>query len=244
MRNFVKQFLAQSKYPNSKLIITNNVAKYHRSGGPIRTIDSNKITPSLIYLHNPWQYLKTRLQFYRLFLQWDKNFKEKEFIRGTKMAVCVMTDLIRNKNAIDLGLYTTSIGLKQIGRDMTLSRNDPRLPLINFREEDIKRAVPLKATLAKRRLGKHCLVDMIFVAMRNVKDFDDPVEAKEYQNFLNKYDNFYKIVHDFNLAPHRIAFAEIFMRLHRDYALMPLEDWSVSFYKVTSFDVLNYRPSK
>ncbi|KAL5279825.1 hypothetical protein ACFFRR_004062 [Megaselia abdita] len=242
MRNFVKQFLATSKYPNSKLLFTKNVAKYHRSGP--RVFDANKVTPNLIYLHNPWQYMKTKLQFYRLYFQWDKNFREKEFIRGSKMAVCLMTDLIRNQNALDLSIYTTSIGLKQIGRDMSLSRNDPRLPLIKFREEDIKRAVPLKATFTTKRMGKHCLVDMIFVAMRNVKDFENPMEAKEYNSHLNKYDNVYRIVHDYNLAPHRIAFAEIFMRLYRDYSLLPLEDWSISFYKVTSFDILNYRPPK
>lgn len=242
MRNFVKQFLATSKYPNSKLLIAKNVARYHRSGPQVSYI--NKVTPNLIYLHNPWQYMKTKLQLSRIYLQWDKNFKEKEFIRGSKMAVCVMTDLIRNQNALDLNIYTTSIGLKQIGRDMALSKNDPRLPLIKFREEDIKRAVPLKATLTKKMMGKHCIVDMIFVAMRNVKDFEDPSEAKSYQSHLSKYDNIYRIVHDYNLAPHRVAFAEIFMRFYRNYSLRPLEDWSVAFYKVTSFDILNYRPSK
>lgn len=242
MRKFAKQFLFGPKYPNSKLLITTNAAEYHRSGP--RVSGSNKITPNLVYLHNPWQYVKTKLQLCRIYLQWDKNFKEKEFIRGSKLAVCVMTDLIRNQNTLDLNKYTTSIGLKQIGRDMTLSRNDPRLPLIKFREEDIKRAVPLRATLSKRRMGKHCLVDMIFVAMRNVKDFDDTLEANAYQGHLNKYDNIYRIVHDYNLAPHRIAFAEIFMRLYRNYSQMPLDDWSVAFYKVTSFDILNYRPSK
>lgn len=241
MRNLLKQFLATSRYPNSKLIITKNVANYHRPGP--RVFDANRITPNLIYLHNPWQYMKTKLQLYRLNFQWDRNFKEKEFIRGSKMAVCLMTDLIRNQNSFDLSLYTTPIGLKQIGRDMALSRNDPRLPLIKFREEDIKRAVPLKATLTRRRMGKHCLVDMIFVAMRNVKDFDDPLELKVYQGHLSKYDSVYRIVHDYNLAPHRIAFAEIFMRLYRDYSSIPLNDWSISFYKVTSFDILNYRPS-
>lgn len=46
--------------------------------------EKRKIIPRLVYLHNPWRYLLTKLKLYKFRLFWDREFNESEFIRGSK----------------------------------------------------------------------------------------------------------------------------------------------------------------
>lgn len=95
---------------------------------------------------------------------------------------------------------------------------------------------------------------MIFVGLRNTKDFDTAEEAVEVNSILQKLDNDLKMSYEVLAVPHRIVFAEIFMRFRRDYTenlvakeqRFDIEDpnWSVSFYKIITFDVLNYDPKQ
>lgn len=93
---------------------------------------------------------------------------------------------------------------------------------------------------------------MLFVALRNTKDFDTIEEIVEVQRILRSLDSDQGIWQEVSVVPHRIVFAEIFMRFRRDcttnghdYPQSQLaigKDWSVGFYKILSFDVLNYNP--
>lgn len=96
---------------------------------------------------------------------------------------------------------------------------------------------------------------MLFVGLRNTKDFDSAQEAVEINDILRKLDTDYQTPYEMLSVPHRIVFAEIFIRFRRDYSESPAElahrreiddenrDWSVCFYKILSFDVLNYNPN-
>lgn len=46
--------------------------------------EKRKIIPKLVYLHNPWRYLLTKLKLFKFRLLWDREFVESEFIRGSK----------------------------------------------------------------------------------------------------------------------------------------------------------------
>ena len=100
---------------------------------------------------------------------------------------------------------------------------------------------------------------MLFVGLRNTKDFDSPDEAVEINEILRKLDADLKTPFEVMAVPHRIVFAEIFIRFRRDYTQAKAQDnisaartnqmendkdWSVSFYKILTFDVLNYDPKQ
>lgn len=88
---------------------------------------------------------------------------------------------------------------------------------------------------------------MIFVGLRNTKDFDNAEETVEVNGILQKLDNDLKTSYEVLAMPHRIIFAEIFIRFRRDYTKsLSFEEpnWSVCFYKIITFDVLNYDPKQ
>ncbi|EDW05172.1 GH22570 [Drosophila grimshawi] len=239
-----------------------------------------KIIPKLVYLHNPWKYLVTKFNMWRLKWLWDYGFCETEFVEGSKQAAIVMTDIIRQQGAEQLSELTTPVGFQQITRDMLLSRNDTRLQLVRFEKEHIRRAIPMKVATRKNFGRKYAFIDMLFVGLRNTKDFDSPAELAEINDLLRRMDIELKTPHEIISVPHRIVFAEIFIRFRRDYTaewrrkqdsslkqndahsleqtessssaedllmgriLSRLNDpgWSVSFYKILTFDVLNFDP--
>uniref|UniRef100_A0A1A9VHC7 Uncharacterized protein n=1 Tax=Glossina austeni TaxID=7395 RepID=A0A1A9VHC7_GLOAU len=214
--------------------------------------EKRKIIPKLVYLHNPWKYFITKLNLLKLQLFWDRDFVESEFIRGSKQAAVVLTNIIRNQNTTQVGRFTTPIGFQQITRDMILSRNDTRLKLVRFDPEHLRRAIPMKVATRHNYGRKFCFIDMLFVGLRNTKDFDNPEEVVEVNDVLRKIDTEFRTPSEVLAVPHRILFAEIFIRFRRDYTQNPRgpfdngqdNDWSVSFYKILTFDILNYDPKQ
>ncbi|XP_011195696.2 uncharacterized protein LOC105220861 [Zeugodacus cucurbitae] len=215
-----------------------------------RKNEQRKTIPKLVYLHNPWKYFVTKCNLWRVRLIWDRSFNEKDFIRGSKQAAIVITDIIRTQNTGKISQFTTPVGFQQITRDMLLSRNDSRLKLVKFGTEHIRKAIPMKVATRKNFGRRYCFIDMLFVGMRNTKDFDSPEELVEINDVLRKLDQDLRTPIEVTSVPHRIVFAEIFMRFRRDYTRQTDNesnnvrdrDWSVSFYKILTFDVLNYDP--
>ncbi|KAI8037441.1 uncharacterized protein LOC128255351 [Drosophila gunungcola] len=270
-----------------------------------------KIIPKLVYLHNPWKYLVTKFNLWKLKWLWDRDFSEPDFLEGAKQAAIVMTDIIRQQSADKISEYTTPVGFQQITRDMLLSRNDTRLQLVRFEREHLRRAIPMKVATRQNFGRKYAFIDMLFVGLRNTKDFDTASEVVEVSEIIRRMDNELKTPPEVVAVPHRIVFAEIFIRFRRDYtadarrvvkangpqahnfpfnsqfnapttpttmantkppqehfiqsALDPMRSpqnpsmtalppntrilprmddvgWSVSFYKILTFDVLNYDP--
>ncbi|XP_016996512.2 uncharacterized protein [Drosophila takahashii] len=268
-----------------------------------------KTIPKLVYLHNPWKYLVTKFNLWKLKWLWDRDFSEPDFLEGAKQAAIVMTDIIRQQSAERISEFTTPVGFQQITRDMLLSRNDTRLQLVRFEREHLRRAIPMKVATRQNFGRKYAFIDMLFVGLRNTKDFDTATEVVEVSEIIRRMDNELKTPPEVVAVPHRIVFAEIFIRFRRDYtadtrrgpaqnfpfnsqfnaptatpppvanakplqqsfiqsALDPLRSqaqnsnqataslpltgrivprmddvgWSVSFYKILTFDVLNYDP--
>ncbi|EDW92287.1 uncharacterized protein LOC6531788 [Drosophila yakuba] len=267
--------------------------------------ERRKIIPKLVYLHNPWKYLVTKFNLWKLKWLWDRDFSEPDFLEGAKQAAIVMTDIIRHQSADKISEYTTPVGFQQITRDMLLSRNDTRLQLVRFEREHLRRAIPMKVATRQNFGRKYAFIDMLFVGLRNTKDFDTATEVVEVSEIIRRMDNELKTPPEVVSVPHRIVFAEIFIRFRRDYtadarkgvnlnryppafsahttpepigsakplqtpfiqsALDPMKSaqtpstsaalpqagrilhrmddvgWSVSFYKILTFDVLNYDP--
>lgn len=214
---------------------------------------------------------------------WDYSFSEAEFVEGSKQAAIVMTDIIRQQSSEKIGEYTTPVGFQQITRDMLLSRNDSRLQLVRFEKEHLRRAIPMKVATRQNYGRKYAFIDMLFVGLRNTKDFDSPTELVEINEVLRRMDAELKTPNEIISVPHRIVFAEIFVRFRRDYTAewrrieeaarnppdskrhylnsedphsdrssnLSLENvmsrindpgWSISFYKILTFDVLNFDP--
>ncbi|XP_001360391.4 uncharacterized protein [Drosophila pseudoobscura] len=268
-----------------------------------------KAIPRLVYLHNPWKYLLTKFNLWQLRWLWDPEFNESEFIEGSKQAAVVVTDIIRQQSPEKMSTYTTPVGFQQISRDMLLSRNDNRLQLIRFQREHLRRAIPMKVARRQSFGRRYAFIDVLFVGLRNTKDFDSASEVVEVNELVRRMDRELRTPRDVVSVPHRIVFAEIFIRFRRDYtedarrnfetkdhmaqsgypfthqlsapvtpqaalskSLVPPPppdalarstqnpataqltptgrivprsgdtDWSVSFYKILTFDVLNYDP--
>ncbi|KAH8386342.1 hypothetical protein KR200_001158, partial [Drosophila serrata] len=263
--------------------------------------ERRKTIPKLVYLHNPWKYLVTKLNLWKLKWLWDREFRESEFVDGAKQAAVVLTDIIRLQQADRISDFTTPVGFQQITRDMLLSRNDTRLQLVRFQREHLRRAIPMKVATRQNFGRKYAFIDMLFVGLRNTKDFDTATEVVEVNDIIRRMDNELRTPSHVVAVPHRIVFAEIFIRFRRDYtaearreilankaqaqaqaqniphnlpgAQSPAENflksafdpmdsakmqpgflsgrvapgmddvgWSVSFYKILTFDVLNYDP--
>ncbi|XP_017018801.1 uncharacterized protein [Drosophila kikkawai] len=271
--------------------------------------ERRKTIPKLVYLHNPWKYLLTKLNLWKLKWLWDREFRETEFVEGAKQAAVVLTDIIRLQQADRISDFTTPVGFQQITRDMLLSRNDTRLQLVRFQREHLRRAIPMKVATRQNFGRKYAFIDMLFVGLRNTKDFDTATEVVEVNDIIRRMDNELRTPPHVVAVPHRIVFAEIFIRFRRDYTaearreilankaaqiqaqarnLPPnlpqdhsktpaspflqsaidamslsqdsakaqpmslsgrvapgMDDvgWSVSFYKILTFDVLNYDPN-
>ncbi|KAH8309514.1 hypothetical protein KR059_011207, partial [Drosophila kikkawai] len=238
--------------------------------------ERRKTIPKLVYLHNPWKYLLTKLNLWKLKWLWDREFRETEFVEGAKQAAVVLTDIIRLQQADRISDFTTPVGFQQITRDMLLSRNDTRLQLVRFQREHLRRAIPMKVATRQNFGRKYAFIDMLFVGLRNTKDFDTATEVVEVNDIIRRMDNELRTPPHVVAVPHRIVFAEIFIRFRRDYTAeapflqsaidamslsqdsakaqpMPLSGrvapgmddvgWSVSFYKILTFDVLNYDPN-
>ncbi|XP_033246422.1 uncharacterized protein LOC117187735 [Drosophila miranda] len=255
-----------------------------------------KAIPRLVYQHNPWKYLVTKCNLWKLQWLWDPEFNESEFIEGSKQAAIVVTDIIRQQSPEKMSTYTTPVGLQQITRDMLLSRNDNRLQLIRFQREHLRRAIPTKVARRQSFGRRYAFIDVLFVGLRNTKDFDSVSEVVEVNELIRRMDRELGTPRDVVSVPHRIVFAEIFIRFQRDYtedarrnfetkdhmaqspmaalskSLVPQQppdalarstqnpatapltptgrivprsgdtDWSVSFYKILTFDVVNYDP--
>ncbi|KAH8401128.1 hypothetical protein KR009_003164 [Drosophila setifemur] len=258
-----------------------------------------KVIPKLVYLHNPWKYMVTKFNLWKLKWLWDRDFSEPDFVEGAKQAAIVMTDIIRQQSAERISEFTTPVGFQQITRDMLLSRNDTRLQLVRFQREHLRRSIPMRVATRQNFGRKYAFIDMLFVGLRNTKDFDTATEVVEVSEIIRRMDNELKTPADVVAVPHRIVFAEIFIRFRRDYTadakrapnsppvanfpfnsppmanaqvpqasqhfidqmksaqspastglpatgkIVPRMDdvgWSVSFYKILTFDVLNYDP--
>ncbi|XP_034650900.1 uncharacterized protein LOC117890257 [Drosophila subobscura] len=200
----------------------------HTSGSPQRPLHNwdrqnaeheqrRKAIPKLVYLHNPWKYLMTKFNLFKLKLLWDPKFSESEFIEGSKQAAIVMTDIIRLQSAEKISEYTTPVGFQQITRDMLLSRDDSRLQLVRFQKEHLRRAIPMKVARRQNFGRKYAFIDMLFVGLRNTRDFESPSEVVQVNEILRRMDNELKTPPHALSVPHRIVFAEIFIRFRRDY---------------------------
>lgn len=181
---------------------------------------TRKIIPKLVYLHNPWKYLVTKFNMWKLKWLWDYGFSELDFVEGSKQAAIVMTDIIRQQSAEKIGEFTTPVGFQQITRDMLLSRNDSRLQLVRFNREHLRRAIPMRVATRQNFGRKYAFIDMLFVGLRNTKDFDSPSELIEINDMLRRMDNELKTPTGVHQVPHRIVFAEIFIRFRRDYTAL------------------------
>ncbi|XP_013103975.2 uncharacterized protein LOC106084659 [Stomoxys calcitrans] len=212
-----------------------------------------KVIPKLVYLHNPWIYLVTQFNLLRYQLFWDRNFSPSEFIRGAKQAAVVVTNTIRNQNIDGISKFTTPRGYKQITQDMLLSREDTRLKLVRFEVEHFRRTIPIKVVTKFNNGRKYCLIDVLFVGLRNTKDFETIEEILEIKSILNNLQADLNMTHEVSSISHRIVFAEIFIRFRRECTTnggkddqiesqgqANDKDWAVGFYKILSFDVFNY----
>lgn len=174
-----------------------------------------------------------------------------------------MTEHLRENKLNEIQRLTTPKGFVQISKDLHVSQNDPRVQLLRFRTQDIRRHIPVRIhfmesrrkqqnlmiiicfvyqciyTTVKRR---HCFIDMFFVGLRRI---DDLAEAGEVRQLVQQYRRQLEMTgHDVSEefdVNEAAVFAEIYVRFHKEYSEMSSQQWNIAFYKVASFDLLHIK---
>lgn len=163
----------------------------------------------------------------------------KRFYFFLLKAVSVLTNSIRNQKADEILPITTKEGYKQITHDMYSSKDDPRLNLLVFRPNDIKRAFPTQLLFLKTeslKPKKYCVIDMFTAGLRDLEDADDLERnqlMKSYMKFALLKKN--EKLLDPNLQ--KFIYAQIMIRFQRNYSDFN-GAWDIAFYKVDTFEIL------
>lgn len=155
-------------------------------------------------------------------------------------AVCFLTNSIRNQKAEQISPVTTKEGYEQIVQDMYSSKDDPRLNLLVFRPNDIKRAFPTQLLFLKTESlnpKKYCIIDMFTAGLRDLEDAED----FERSDLMTNYMRFalLKSRNEKLLDPNlqKFIYAQIMIRFQRNYSDLNGR-WDVAFYKVDTFEIL------
>lgn len=62
-----------------------------------------------------------------------------------------MTEHLRDHRLNEIQQITTPKGFVQISKDLHVSQNDPRVQLLRFRTEDIRRQIPVRVHFMESR---------------------------------------------------------------------------------------------
>lgn len=123
---------------------------------------------------------------------------------------------------------------------MFSSKDDPRLNLLVFRPNDIKRAFPTQLLFLKTESlnpKKYCVIDMFTAGLRDLEDADDSEKSeilKNYMKFAQLKKGNEKLL-DPNLQ--KFIYAQIMIRFQRNYSDRN-GNWDIAFYKVDTFEIL------
>ncbi|XP_063698050.1 uncharacterized protein LOC134828987 [Culicoides brevitarsis] len=208
-----------------------------------------KPLPRLIYMANPFKHCWAKFNMKMLKMTWDPEFSEEEFNKGASKAVLQMTDLVRNGDVLTMQKVTTKKGFEQVSQDTVLSSDDPRLNLLRFRHEDIKKIHPLNVHFVDKDGAHHIFIDMFFAMMRPV----DCMVANSNSSLLldiKKIEDSLRQDRDSSRAipastedtedQRRLILAEIFTRFHREYpeGKENVPNWDIEFYKVAKMKII------
>lgn len=148
-----------------------------------------------------------------------------------------MTDMIRKGEILTMQRYTTQKGYDQIFKDTILSINDPRLSLLQFGENDVKKMYPIRVNFVERNHDPHIFIDMFFAMIRSVKSMEEVEKALvDLQTIEEGLKTERKLNIPENDRANRLILAEIFTRFHRDYSKEP--DWDIEFFKIAKLKII------
>lgn len=123
---------------------------------------------------------------------------------------------------------------------MYSSKDDPRLSLLVFRPNDIKRVFPTQLLFLKTESlypEKYCVIDMFTAGLRDLEDsdgFEKDEMLKNYVRFALLKNKNEKLL-DRNLQ--KFIYAQIMIRFQRNYSDLN-GTWDIAFYKVDTFEIL------
>ncbi|KAH8291076.1 hypothetical protein KR054_008275 [Drosophila jambulina] len=135
--------------------------------------------------------LRQRYCLWRLRRLLGVAFNEGDFQEGTRQAAATMIEAVRQSNWICIRSCCTERGSVDI-YELAQGQGSQRSVggLMRFQSQHLRHAVPLK--VCRQWIDGHCcvLVDMLFVGLRNLLDFDSQEEQAEIferlQNMLSE----------------------------------------------------------
>lgn len=170
----------------------------------------------------------------------------------------MLNNHLRSNQLSEIQRITTPKCFSQISKDLQISRNDPRVQMMQFRTHDIRRTIPVRVHfLQSNSNNRHVFIDMFLVGLRRADDMND-AERATFWRHLQSYDQTLdqpkwgaereRFMRNSSAGASSgsdgggdpVVFAEMYVRFHKVYAtnLESQTQWNIAYYKVASFDVL------
>ncbi|KAG5678084.1 hypothetical protein PVAND_007786 [Polypedilum vanderplanki] len=198
---------------------------------------TQRIKPKCIYVQPPVQWIKNKINFQKLKF-YDKSFNEKDFIKGSKMALLVTLDLIRMNNSVELARVTTLRGFSQISRYIRTLQKESKTDYLCFDDDDICNIITSNVEMFESEAECDCFVEVLFMGMKFLKDI-----LAENQNINLKLMKNAEI----NLIPmsEQLLFIEGYIKLHSSYTQDNLaSDWKIDHFKFSEFNIVRNKTEK
>ncbi|KAG8249103.1 hypothetical protein J6590_026027 [Homalodisca vitripennis] len=193
------------------ILSTPSKTSFHSSVAKLHNTNDERGMPAVYYYQNPFHWLRIKWQLLKL-KQWDKEFNETEFTRGSTYAISSVTSIVSYENYDDLKGMLTPFALSKLRRDILVLWNDEIVKNIGLTLDDIKLAVPTRVHIrtGPRAYKRLCDIDMWYMAMK---------------------------WRDLNA----LLIMDIVARFTRDYTHTDsLSDWTISFFELRKYHVQNY----
>ncbi|XP_068146984.1 uncharacterized protein [Drosophila tropicalis] len=192
--------------------------------------------------------LRSRYWMWRLHRLLDQEFCESEFLRGTREAAVVMIEAIRRADWACIRNCCTTEGSLDV-YSLAQSGKTPLMDLIRFQSQHLPEAVPVN--VERHWIDGKCyiFVDMLFIGMRNIRDFATIAEQDEMMQLMQYALRESQKPEQLIPSHSRIILAEILITFRRKLISDAGEEgegegagWLVDSYKVFRFKLVNYSP--
>uniref|UniRef100_A0A1B6LMP3 Uncharacterized protein n=1 Tax=Graphocephala atropunctata TaxID=36148 RepID=A0A1B6LMP3_9HEMI len=220
LEHLVKRCHRRTSTLNTKSALANVLStevksSFHNTAVKLYNTNEEPAMPAVYYYQNPFHWLRIKWQLMKL-KQWDREFNEKEFTRGSTYAISSVTGLVSYENYDDLKGLLTPFALSKLRRDILVLWNDDIVRNIGLTLGDIKLAVPTRVHIrtSPRTYKRLCDIDMWYMAMK---------------------------WRDLNA----LLIMDLVARFTRDYSTTnALSDWTISFFELRKYHVQSYNTRK
>ncbi|XP_030388325.1 uncharacterized protein LOC115634617 [Scaptodrosophila lebanonensis] len=191
-----------------------------------------------------------------------QNFDEFEFVAGTKQAAKAMIDAVRSLDWSQINKFCTPQSSGDIYALAQEYRKQLYPAIVRFDVDHFRTAMPTSVRTRYISDRWYLCVDMAFLGLRNVRDFDTQSEQQEMLKLTDQVLEKSKLQSHLTPGHQRIVLGELLLTFHReligseangsklDYEAVaepeamsePTDGWLIDNYKMHKIRLVNYSP--